>query len=166
MHLDPILVSCLLGTLGVALVHDLHEHRIPNVLILAGGASALVLQAVLTGLHGLGGALLGAAVGFGLMLPLYLLRGMAAGDVKLMAVVGAFTGPAFALEAVMWTLLVGGLLGAAMIASRIYRDARPEADGGLFLRLAVARETNAGTRLVYPYAVAIAGGTLVALLRG
>lgn len=157
------LSACLYATLGVALAHDLREHRIPNALIVTGALTALVLHVLGAGVDGAVTALAGAAVGFGLMLPLHVAGGMAAGDVKLMAVAGALLGPGGALDAVAWTFLIGGLVGALLIAARILADARTTAGGGFLLRLSVMRRANAATRLRYPYAVAIASGTGVAV---
>src|ERR1700751_1600311 len=89
--------ACLLMLLAVAVGSDLHSRRIPNWLVLTGLTLALAVR--------LGGARaaqgysawgLGLLTGGGLFLPLYLLRGMGAGDVKLMAMVGAFVGPELA----------------------------------------------------------------------
>jgi prepilin peptidase CpaA len=99
-----------------AALTDLSVRRIPNALVFSGLVLALVL-------HLLGGShwtpvthwLAGTLAGFFLFLPLYLARGMAAGDVKLMAMVGAFTGPRAALEIGLLACLIGGLMGLAML---------------------------------------------------
>ncbi|WP_371876483.1 prepilin peptidase [Pseudoduganella chitinolytica] len=114
------------------------------------------------------------ATGFFLFLPLYALRGMAAGDVKLMAMVGAFTGPLLALQIALLTCLVGGLLGLALVlrsgrwrllghnlatilAPLVYSL------GGMPQRpVPLSREASAGG---IPYGVAIAVGTLTVVAR-
>jgi prepilin peptidase CpaA len=53
--------------------------------------------------------LYGAAVGLACFMPFYLLRAMGAGDVKLLAAVGAFLGPQGVLYATLFSLLAGGL---------------------------------------------------------
>jgi prepilin peptidase CpaA len=96
---------------------DLRSRRIPNVLVLVGLCCAMTLH-LLSGnawsplMMGLGGA----AAGLGLFLPLYVIRGMAAGDVKLMAMVGSFVGPVLALKIGMVTFMIGGLMGLGVIA--------------------------------------------------
>ena len=50
-------------------------------------------------------------------MPLYAIGGMGAGDVKLMAGVGAWIGPAFTFWAFLSTAMVGGLMGLAMMAA-------------------------------------------------
>ena len=77
-----------------AAVIDLAIRKIPNLLLLGGwlGALGLYGNVAMPG-AAIGTALGGALIGFALFLPLYALRGMAAGDVKLMATVGLFLGP-------------------------------------------------------------------------
>jgi prepilin peptidase CpaA len=100
----------------VAAVNDLASRRIPNRLLLAGGLCALPLHLMAAAPVGaLATALGGAAVGFMIFLPLYLLRGMAAGDVKLMATVGFFTGPAAALEIAILSWCAGGVMALLII---------------------------------------------------
>src|ERR1700678_2253171 len=99
--------------------------RVPNWLtfhFLAGG----LIFAFYNG----GGALLltsilGAAVGFMTLLPLYSIGGMGAGDVKLMAGIGAWLGPWLTLWAVAWSAVAGALIAAGMIAwsGEFYRHA-------------------------------------------
>lgn len=99
-----------------AAVTDLALRKIPNLLIVSGLTLALVLHllakppsALLT--HWLAGML----TGFFLLLPLYLLRGMAAGDVKLMAMVGCFLGPQAACQVAVLTYLLGAPLALATL---------------------------------------------------
>jgi prepilin peptidase CpaA len=108
--------ACMLGLVAEAAGLDLHERRIPNVLVLVGLALAFAVQ---WSLHGAGQGIhrwtLGLLTGGGLFLPLYLLRGMGAGDVKLMAAVGAFVGPELALEIVLVTCVIGGVWALAAV---------------------------------------------------
>ncbi len=99
-----------------AAVTDLAVRKIPNVLVLSGLALALILH-LLTGPRWAPVTqwLAGTLAGFFLFLPLYLLRGMAAGDVKLMAMVGAFTGPWAACYIALLTCLFGGLIALAIL---------------------------------------------------
>jgi prepilin peptidase CpaA len=108
-----VILICLVAQ---AAVTDLAMRKIPNVLILSGLLLALIS-------HLLGGPhwtpvsqwLAGSLAGFFLFLPLYLLRGMAAGDVKLMAMVGAFSGPLAALQIAVLSYLIGGLMALLML---------------------------------------------------
>ena len=120
LYLDGFLIALVL----CACLQDLAARKIPNRLVLCGLFSAAVLhlmsanqfQIVSVGLAG-------CAVGLLVFLPLYLLRGMAAGDVKLMAMVGAFTGPMLALEIALATFCAGGVMALAMVIhQRRWRD--------------------------------------------
>jgi len=103
----------------------------------------------------------GAAVGLLLLLPFHMMRGMGAGDVKLMAGAGALLGSAgAALFAGGATLIAGGVLALAYVAARrakIWKSTRHDAGdivGGVL---------KAGTE-TFPYALAILAGTLLTLL--
>ncbi len=106
-----LLVSTILlvGLLGVAVVSDLRRHRIPNTLVLLGLALGLAGQVYTGGLGGLGDSLLGMLICFGLFLPMYAVGGMAAGDVKLMTMVGSFLPFHYALWAALFSLIAGGV---------------------------------------------------------
>lgn len=97
----PFALLC--GVLWAAVVYDVTARRIPNRLVLAGLGLALVWQVVgpegnwtfdpdRPGATGVLGAILAAAAMLLGFIPLYALRIMGAGDVKLLAVVGAFFG--------------------------------------------------------------------------
>jgi prepilin peptidase CpaA len=158
----PVIV--LLGLLGVAVVNDLRRHRIPNFLVVLGLALGLAGQAYSGGIIGLGDGALGMLIGFGVFLPLYALGGMAAGDVKLMAMVGAFLTPNGALWAALFSLIAGGLCGFLIVLVR-GQLLQTLSRYGLMLRarayFAPAADEVAGKP--FPYSVAILLGTLVSL---
>ena len=113
LQIAPVVL--LLGLLGVAVVSDLRTHRIPNRLVLLGLVLGLVGQAWAAGFIGLGHSLLGMLIGFGIFLPMYAAGGMAAGDVKLMAMAGAFLTPHDALWAAFFSLIAGGVCGLLIV---------------------------------------------------
>lgn len=109
-------VTALALLLGLAIASDLRAHRIPNRLVGLGLAAALMLHAwsLAAGTVPLAGThwwspLAGAAVGAALLLPLHLAGGMGAGDVKLMAMAGAFVGARSAAWAALYALVLGGM---------------------------------------------------------
>lgn len=110
-----VAVALLLGLLGIAVVSDLRHHRISNFLVLSGLFLGVSCQASSSGLVGVGYALLGSLIGFAVFLPMYALGGMAAGDVKLMAMVGTFLTPYNALWAAFFSLISGGLCGVLVV---------------------------------------------------
>ncbi len=91
-----------------AATYDLRFRRIPNWLNLAGVILGFGLNAVLFQLSGTAEAGEGLLLALAVYLPLYLLRGMGAGDVKLMAAVGALVGPGNWFQIFIATALLGG----------------------------------------------------------
>ncbi len=154
-------VILLLGLLVSAVASDLRRHRIPNLLVVLGLVLGLAVQAYSGGISGLGDGALGMLIGFGVFLPLYALGGMAAGDVKLMAMVGSFMTPHFALWAAFFSLIAGGLCGLVLV---LVRGQVQQTLGRYWLMLraraylAPAADEVAGKP--FPYSVAILLGTL------
>jgi prepilin peptidase CpaA len=119
MAVATVLEIILLALVTAAAVVDLARRRIPNILLLTGWVAALPLL-LLTAEPGtaLLAALAGALCGLLVFLPLYLLRGMAAGDVKMMATVGLFVGPLDTLQVAVATCCIGGVMALAIVAGR------------------------------------------------
>jgi prepilin peptidase CpaA len=116
VHHWPIwLVSVILV---LAATIDGWKLKVPNwitfPLIFAGWAYALACS----GWSGLGASMAGTALGLGLLLPAYAIGGMGAGDVKLLAGVGAWIGVDNTLWAFAISALVGGLIAVAMVVWR------------------------------------------------
>ena len=121
MNAIEVILICLVAQ---AAITDLALRKIPNVLVLSGLLLSLMLH-ILGGQHWapLTDWLAGSLAGFFLFLPLYLLRGMAAGDVKLMAMVGGFVGPLMALQVAALATLIGGVMALLMLVwSGRWRD--------------------------------------------
>lgn len=116
---QTLLDITLLALVVAAAAVDLAQRRIPNLLLLSGWALAVPLHlcSLEPGAALLGG-LGGAACGLLVFLPLYLLRGMAAGDVKMMATVGLFLGPSDALEVAVLAWCVGGVMALAILVGK------------------------------------------------
>lgn len=172
-HTPQIILLLLLAAhLAGAVYWDIRERRIPNSIVLSGLIVALAFHAAVSGLPGLGMAVAGALTGLLVLLPINLLRLMGAGDVKLMAMAGAFgASPLASLWMVLYTLLAGGLL-VLLYAAR--GRVREKLALNLFImlklgpaELGTGKEGDAGklqTAAKLPYAVAIAVGSLGYLL--
>ena len=94
----------------IACWQDFHDYRINNRLILAGAILGIALNTYLSTEAGFLDSLIGFGFGLLLLLPFYLLRIMGAGDVKLLAMIGAFVGQNDILWVFLYTLVAGGLL--------------------------------------------------------
>ena len=108
----------LLGTVTTAAVFDLRYRRIPNWLNLSAAVFGVAANLLLFRSHGLTMALLGILCSLVVYVPLYLLRGMGAGDVKLMAAIGAIVGPINWLWIFLLTALLGGVVSVLYVAAR------------------------------------------------
>jgi len=95
---------------SLAAIIDVRTSRIPNLLTFGGAAAAMVFHAFATGTSGLVEAGLGWFVGALLFFPWFALGGMGAGDVKLVAALGAWLGPVGALWLALYTAVAGGAL--------------------------------------------------------
>jgi prepilin peptidase CpaA len=80
--------------------------------------SGLIYSTWVGGWDGLGDGLLGMLVGLATLLPLYAVGGMGAGDVKLMAGMGAWLGAAVTWNAFVVSVIVGGVMALAMVLWR------------------------------------------------
>ena len=105
----------LLALLAAAAVSDYRTFRIPNLLTGGGLLFALVYNTAVTPEWHADWtwAPAGMLLGFGAMLPMYAMRAMGAGDVKLMAMVGAFLGFNATLLALLFCIFTAGLAALA-----------------------------------------------------
>ncbi len=115
----PAILYILLMVLAlVSGVVDWREHRIPNWITVPGLLLGLAANTILADRTGWRFALTGMAAAILVYLPLYLIHGMGAGDVKLMAAIGAIVGPLNWGILFLSTALIGGLAALALIVLR------------------------------------------------
>ena len=166
---DPRMVSLLL-LVAVAAVIDLRTYRIPNWLTFTGIALGLVINTITPSMlhQGFWWAATGVLLGFVMALPLYLLRVMGAGDVKLIAMVGAFLGASGTIYAVLCIFIIGGVAAVLYAATHklfspmltnvkaIAQQAVLSSIGGLAPTLEMKLSQSIGK---LPYGVSIAVGT-------
>jgi prepilin peptidase CpaA len=163
--------AVLIALLVIAGISDYRSYRIPNWLTFGGATFALVYKTVIAVspssafLMASGGLFLG----FALLLPLYVLHAMGAGDVKLMAMVGAFLGADETLRAVLYAFIAGGVgaIGFALLKGRVGRLLRNAKDViyGLATSALVGVRPDARAHAApsigrLPYGVCICVGTI------
>ena len=98
----------------VAAYIDGKEFRVPNCLTFPMVISGLIFNVATEGWLGLGFGLLGMIVGLLCLIPLYAVGGMGAGDVKLMAGVGAWMGWQTTIFAFCLSTFVGAVMAIGM----------------------------------------------------
>jgi len=170
----------LAGVLLLVGASDLRSRRIPNRLVGAGLAIALLWHAVAPagsglfdrhdpGALGLAASAVGAAAAFAAFLLLHLTRAMGAGDVKLMAMLGAVFGLGALPSLALAVFAVGGLL----VVARLFDRERRRAVAGNLLTILVGRiaavtgasgprfDPSRDTADRLPFGLAIAGGAML-----
>jgi prepilin peptidase CpaA len=168
----PVVQLFAAAVVFAAAATDLRSRRIPNWLTLSGIAIGLLLNGTLGGASGIRSALGGMALGFGCYFFLYCLRAMGAGDVKLMAAVGAIVGPSGWIAVFLASAAAAGLLSLALVVWK--RRARETFGNTLLiakelvhLRPPWERHRHLDVKdpraLNMPHAVAIAAGTTACL---
>ena len=108
------------GLAAAACVTDVGWRRIPNALTLGGAAVGLIVAAVTGGIAAFGVAAGGWIVGMVLFLPLFALGGLGAGDVKLLAAIGAWLGPRDVVFVALYGAIAGGVFAAGLAISHGY----------------------------------------------
>src|SRR5262249_32422781 len=104
----PVLVVLLIvGT--VAAFTDLRNFMVPNIVTIPLLAGGLVYHAVVSGGSGFAFALEGGLLGFSILILFYVLGGIAAGDVELLAAMGSWIGPSGVLALFIVSAVLGGV---------------------------------------------------------
>ncbi len=152
----------------LATIIDIRSRRIPNAL--TASMTGVGLGLALSGLSGVSPAasLAGLMVGLMLMMPGYMMGATGAGDVKLMAAVGAILGIQLVVTAFLFTAIAGGVLAVA-VALRRRRLAATLAGTGRMISAPTdlrreVREASPVSRFAYGPAIAI--GSVMAAIVG
>ena len=160
------LVSALLVE---AAIIDGIKLKVPNWLTFHLAAGGLAFATWAGGGHGLAWSLGGLALGLALLMPLHMIGGMGAGDVKLLAGVGAWMGPSIVLGSFVVTAVVGGVMAVAMVVRSgeiVKHCAMFQTIGQEILavrspdRLARIAADRKPTMMLLPYGIPIAVGSI------
>lgn len=167
--LPAIIQVLLLAIVLTASVTDIRERRIPNWLTFPAILVGFAVNIFLDPSNGFWDSLEGLGVALLLYIPLFALRAMGAGDVKLMAAVGTLVGPTNWLGIMFFTAIIGGVL--AVIA--VVRNKRGQqtwfnvkmllgslAHRNMPYEMNTELDVSSHTALRLPHAVSIAGGVI------
>jgi prepilin peptidase CpaA len=157
-------------TLVVAAVIDGKKLKVPNYITFPMIISGWVFNTAVLGWEGLGMSLLGTIVGLGLLLPAYAIGGMGAGDVKLLAGVGAWVGGTVTFYAFCVSAIIGGVIAVAMVVCRrgwtkhknqFLMILNEIATVGSPSELATIAAERKSSMMLLPYGIPIAIGTIL-----
>ncbi len=159
-------------TLVVAAVIDGRQLKVPNWLtfpmVLTGWVYSFTLSAY-PGWEGLGYSLLGTVVGLAVLMPAYAIGGMGAGDVKLMAGIGAWVWVEATLYSFAASAVAGGIIAVGMVLITkswdkhhnqfwmIWNEMMSVKDPEKLAAIAAERKP---TMLLLPYGIPMAIGTI------
>jgi prepilin peptidase CpaA len=154
----------------VAAVIDGVQFRVPNWLTFPLIISGWIYNVFFFGWDGLGWSLLGTVVGLALLLPLYAIGGMGAGDVKLLAGVGAWVHATHTFYAFSVSAFAGAGIAVIMVLWRgswrkhldqtwmILAEVMTVRDPSKLSAMAAERKSS---MLLLPYGIPIAIGSIV-----
>jgi prepilin peptidase CpaA len=155
--MDVIASTVATAAVSLAAAVDVRWRRIPNWLCASLFLFGVVLNVWRDGAAGGAMSLAGAAVGLALLLPFYMLRAIGAGDVKLLAALGALLGPQLLVSVVVYGALAGGVMSLVILLVR----------GRLFVavnEIFVQHRAPTPSGATAPYGVAIASGVYLSML--
>ncbi|MGG2025714.1 A24 family peptidase [Gottfriedia sp. S16(2024)] len=166
-----IIKTVLAIVLLISLITDIRNRKILNIVTLPAIFFGFIYYTITLGFDGLIFSSKGFLAGLGFLIIPYLLGGMGAGDVKLMAAIGALMGTIFTFYAFIYTAVIGGIIGIILI---IKRRGAWNSIKSLFYTLAF-QNSNLGfkltnqdnqTKILFPYGVPIVLGTICATVLG
>jgi prepilin peptidase CpaA len=157
------------SVLLVAAVIDGWKLKVPNWITFPLVFGGWAYSTATFGWEGLLWSMVGTGVGLLLLLPAYAIGGMGAGDVKLLAGVGAWVWATTTLYAFCVSAIVGGVIAIAMVVVKrdwhyhstkfwtIVTEILDIRDPGTLAAIAAERKS---TMLLLPYGIPIAIGTI------
>lgn len=102
----------------IAVATDIRTYRIYNLPMALGLVAGLVLNFMIDGIEGLAWSLLAAIIPAVLLIVLFALRMLGAGDIKLFCAIGAIMGVPFVLYTMAFSFLAGGVIALCIMFVR------------------------------------------------
>ena len=165
LHFDPfgfddLARGLILVTVAIAAVTDVRRRRIYNALTFPAIAVGLDVNGAADGVNGLLRALAGAGHGIALFVLPVAFLGRGAGDLKLLAAIGALGGPVLVAWCALYTSAAGGVFAVTSLIAR--RRFRPVI-AGLALDVYTLQLPQATSNIRLPYAIPIAAGAIATM---
>lgn len=155
--------------LGAAFVTDSLTMKIPNWITGTAVLTGLLVQGLAGGWQGLIFSAAGALAGFLTLLLMHLIGAVGAGDVKLFAGIGAWTGAFFTAQVIVYALLFASLIGWVIVLKRreVFRRLRGVWElikGILYLPKWTLLKGRSGEMLRFPFMLAVIPAVLTVFL--
>lgn len=158
---------------GISFFTDVTRRKIYNWVTLSAMSLGLTLHFIDNGMSGLKTSFGGLLTGLGILFIPFLLNGISAGDVKLLAAIGALKGAEFVLQTALFAAIFGGIyifiyllqkgkLGETI--KRLWQVLKLVAITGGKQRYGWLPSIREGMTTVVPYGTAIFAGTVLTLL--
>ncbi|WP_245741886.1 A24 family peptidase [Anaerobacillus arseniciselenatis] len=156
----------LITVLAVCVVTDLKSRKIYNKVIFPSLVIAFIANFFIYGFSGVTTAVIGFFLGLAILIIPFLLGGMGAGDVKLLAFIGALKGTSFVFITAIYMAIIGAIIALAIVVLR-----KGWAKNWLYflygrkcgLDVPLTFD-NRSMKATYPYGVAIALGAVFTLV--
>jgi prepilin peptidase CpaA len=150
----------------ICVITDVKSRKIYNKVIYPALLAGFAYHLASGGWDALFHSFLGFLIGLGLLLIPYLMGGMGAGDVKLLALIGALKGGAFVFHSFLYIAVIGGIIALGIV---LFRSGVLKSMIYFFYSLLKGVRNTAiisrgSLTATYPYGVAIAAGTALSLL--
>ncbi|MDF2871633.1 MAG: Flp pilus assembly protein protease CpaA [Anaerocolumna sp.] len=100
---------CIFLLLLAAIKEDLKSYKIPNRLIVAGLVVSLILVSPDQGWTSIFGWIQGILLPVIFLFPLFIIRALGAGDIKLYSVIGGFYGITFCIQSILFSFLAAAI---------------------------------------------------------
>lgn len=164
----PLIVVLILS--AWAAYTDAKSRKILNLATFPSIVLGIGFYTITDGVPGLWFSLLGMIVGFMILFIPYLIGGIGAGDVKMLAAIGALGGWPFAVAAFLWAAIFGGLYALFLVIK--HNQFKLVMKRLVYLRLFVKSDMGSvalksgSLQTSLPYGVAIALGVVSVLIQG
>lgn len=167
--------TLLLIVLLICLVTDISSRKILNIVTMPAMLFGLIYYTVQSGFEGLWFSFSGFLVGLIVLIIPFLFGGMGAGDVKLMAAIGALMGTTFVFNTFIYTAFIGGAISLLILLRKMNLK---QVAIHMFMTFFVFRgkvsevaatevENGEGNKKIsFPYGIAIVFGALLAYIWG
>ncbi|OMF68075.1 A24 family peptidase [Paenibacillus sp. FSL R5-0766] len=168
MEVEWFYIACCIYVIA-AFITDIRSMKIPNRLTLPVTVAGVLAHIIWGGWDGFLFSAAGFAAGFGILFLMYAIGAVGAGDVKLFGGIGAWTGLAFGIHVIIYSVLYAGAIGLVILLFRKDSAKRIRGMAGNlagFFMLGSLKLVNKEKTLKFPFMLAVLPGFITVLVSG